>query len=50
MTITDNMTQEQINARSAEIYQMLNKVHKLADAVMYNPNFDSMIKGVFLVR
>ena len=42
------MTQEQINARLAEMYQTLNKLQELADAVMYNPNFEDMIKGVFL--
>ena len=42
------MTREQINARLAEIYQSLNKLQEMADAVMYNQNLDSMIKGVFL--
>ena len=31
------MTNEQINSRLVEIYQSLNIIQELADAVMYNP-------------
>ena len=48
MTIPNNMTREQINVRLAEIYQTLNKLQEMADAVMYNQNLDSVIKGVLL--
>ena len=47
MSLLD-MTQEQVNLRLAEIYQTLNKMQELADAVMYNPSSDNVIKGVFL--
>ena len=46
--MSSNMTQEQINLRLAEIYQTLNKIQELADAVMYNPLLDNTIKELFL--
>ena len=42
------MTKEQINSRLVEIYQLLNRIQKLADAVMYSPFKDNAIKEVFL--
>ena len=42
------MTNEQINSRLVEICQSLNGIQELADAVMYNPFLDSVIKDVFL--
>ena len=42
------MTKEQINSRLVEIYQLLNRIQELADAVMYNPFKDNAIKEVFL--
>ena len=42
------MTNEQINSRLAEIYQSLNRIQELADAVMYNPFLGNEIKEVFL--
>ena len=42
------MTNEQINSRLVEIYQTLNRIQELADAVMYNPLLDNAIKEVFL--
>ena len=46
------MTKEQINSRLVEIYQLLNRIQELADAVMYNSFKDNAIKEVFfkLVR
>ena len=43
-----SLTNEQINLRLAEIYQMLNKIQELADTVMYNPLLDHAIKDLFL--
>ena len=43
-----NLTQEQINVRLAEIYQSLNKIQELADAMIYNPLLDHTIKELFL--
>ena len=42
------MTQEQIKLRLAEIYQTLNNIQELADAVMYNPLLGNTIKELFL--
>ena len=42
------MTNEQINSRLVEIYQSLNRIQELADAVMCNPFLDNAIKEVFL--
>ena len=41
------MTNQQINLRLVEIYQSLNRIQELTDAVMYNPFLDNVIK-VFL--
>ena len=41
------MTNQQINLRLVEIYQSLNRIPELTDAVMYNPFLDNAIK-VFL--
>ena len=41
------MTNQQINLRLLEIYQSLNRIQELTDAVMYNPFLDNVIK-VFL--
>ena len=46
--MSSNMTKEQINSRLVEIYQLLNRIQELADAVMYNPFKDNAIKEVFL--
>ena len=46
--MSSNMTNEQINSRLAEIYQSLNRIQELADAVMYNPFLGNEIKEVFL--
>ena len=43
-----SLTNEQINLRLAEIYQRLNKIQELADAVMCNPLLDHAIKEIFL--
>ena len=42
------MNNEQINSRLVEIYQSLNIIQELADAVMCNPFLDNAIKEVFL--
>ena len=41
------MTIQQINLRLVEIYQSLNRIQELTDAIMYNPFLDNVIK-VFL--
>ena len=46
--MSSNMTNEQINSRLVEIYQSLNRIQELADAVMCNPFLDNAIKEVFL--
>ena len=45
--MSSNMTNEQINSRLVEIYQSLNIIQELADAVMCNPFLDNAIKEVF---
>ena len=39
---------QQLNARVAEIYQMLSYVQDLGNAIMYNPDIDNNTKCVFL--
>ena len=39
---------QQLDARLAEIYQMLSNIQDLGDAVMYNPHVDNNIKCGFL--
>ena len=39
---------QQLNARLAEIYQLLLNIQDLGDAVMYNPDIDNNIKCAFL--
>ena len=39
---------QQLNARVAEIYQMLSNIRDLGDAVMYNTDIDNNTKCVFL--
>ena len=39
---------QQLNARVAEIYQMLSNTRDLGDAVMYNTDIDNNTKCVFL--
>ena len=39
---------QQLNARIAEIYQMISNIQDLGDAVMYNPDIDNNTKCVFL--
>ena len=46
--MSSNMTKEQISSRLVEIYQLLNRIQELADAVMYNSFKDNAIKEVFL--
>ena len=38
------MTIQQINLRLVEIYQSLNRIQELTDAIMYNPFLDNVIK------
>ena len=45
--MSSNMTIQQINLRLVEIYQSLNRIQELTDAIMYNPFLDNVIK-VFL--
>ena len=45
--MSSNMTNQQINLRLVEIYQSLNRIQELTDAIMYNPFLDNVIK-VFL--
>ena len=45
--MSSNMTNQQINLRLVEIYQSLNRIPELTDAVMNNPFLDNAIK-VFL--
>ena len=39
---------QQLNARIAEIYQMISNIQDIGDAVMYNPDIDNNTKCVFL--
>ena len=39
---------QQLNARIAEIYQMISFIQDLGDAVLYNPDIDGNTKCVFL--
>ena len=45
---SSNMTEEEINLRLVEIYQTLNRIQELGDAVIYNPHLDNGLKEVFL--
>ena len=38
------MTNQQINLRLVEIYQLLNRIQESTGAVMYNPFLDNAIK------
>ena len=46
--MSQNLSIEELNARLAEIYQMLSKIQDLGDIIMYNPDIDRNIKCVFL--
>ena len=38
---------QQLNARIAEIYQMISNIQDIGDAVMYNPDIDNNTKCDF---
>ena len=43
-----NLSTQELNARLAEIYQMLSKIQDLGDIIIYSPDVDTNIKCVFL--
>ena len=42
--MSQNLSIQELNARLAEIYQMLSKIQDLGDIIMYNPDIDRNIK------
>ena len=46
--MSQNLSTRELNARLAEIYQMLSKIQDLDDIMMYSPDVDTNIKCVFL--
>ena len=46
--MSQNLSTQELNARTAEIYQMLLKIQDLGDIIMYSPDVDTIIKCVFL--
>ena len=46
--MSQNLSTQELNARTAENYQMLLKIQDLGDIIMYSPDVDTIIKYVFL--